>query len=49
VVEHLLCKCEALSSNPSPTPVKKKKTEGMAEEGEHLIGNLKTNYVAKFL
>jgi hypothetical protein len=23
VVEHLLCKCEALSSNPSPTEVKK--------------------------
>jgi hypothetical protein len=25
VIESLLCKCEALSSNPSPTPLPKKK------------------------
>jgi hypothetical protein len=27
-LKHLFCKCEALSSNPSPTIKKKKKKEG---------------------
>jgi hypothetical protein len=27
MVEHLLCKCEALSLNPRPTPSQKRKKE----------------------
>jgi hypothetical protein len=41
VVEHLLCKCEALRSNPSLTKRrrrrKKKKEEGGGSRGENVI------------